>query len=115
MQDHPVTEQEFWSILRSVPEPVKPFYRLYYDEHGHALFYSMEAVAGNYIEITPEQFAKNDMLVRVVDKKIVPMRFGSRGRLVQSDHGTPCHPNNVAIVVPETQPHQKWINKIYED
>jgi hypothetical protein len=35
-------------------------------------------------------------------------------RLSPSDTGTPCHPDNVAIVVSETEPHQRWSIKTYE-
>ena len=116
MQDQlPITEAEFWDIMSSIPEPSQPFYRLYYDDHGRALFYSMEDVPGNYIEITQEQYAASDPMVKVTNGKIVPIRRYSSGKLVPSDTGTPCHPDNVALIVTTDQPHQCWSQKIYEN
>lgn len=115
MQDQqPITEEEFWAALNAMPEPATIFYRLYYDEHGQVLFYSMEDVPGNYIEITQQQYADSNPLVRVVDGKIVPIKRYSSGKLVPSDTGTPCCPDNVAIVVDASVPHQCWSQRVYE-
>lgn len=116
MQDqHPITESEFWEIMGSMPGPQTLFYRLYYDENGRALFYSMEDIPGNYIEITQEQYAASDPMVRVINGKIVPIKRYSTGKLTPSDTGTPCHPDNVAIVVTVEEQHQCWSQRIYEN
>lgn len=115
MQDQqPITEAEFWAVMSSIPEPKPVFYRLYHDEHGRALFYSMEDVSGDYIEITQQQYAASDPMVRVVDGKIVAIQRYSAGKLVPGDSGTPCHPDNVAIVVEPDQEHQRWGKQTYE-
>jgi hypothetical protein len=68
-----MTENEFLNCWNTIEWPeIKPvFYRLYYDDTGSPLFYSQEDLPGNCIDITPEQFALQDMAVRVVDEKLI--------------------------------------------
>ena len=47
------------------------FYRLYHDDHGNMLFYSMEDLPGNYIEIDVEDFRSNDVNVKVRNGAVV--------------------------------------------
>ena len=109
-----MNKNEFWNILHNVPPVVPVTYRLYYDEQGVPLFYSMEDVPGTYIDIDAETFAHALSQVRVRNGKIVPLTWKTTSKLVPGDTGTPCHPENVAIVVPETEPHTKWSKKTYE-
>lgn len=104
---------EFYSILQAMPEPQPVFFRLYH-ENGIPLFYSMEDRPGTYIEIDAETFARSSMHVRVRDGKLIEKIWKTTTKLVPSDTGTPCHPNNVAIVVAKTEPHQCWSKQTYE-
>jgi hypothetical protein len=104
---------EFWSILHAMPEPKPVFFRLYH-LGGVPLFYSMEDVPGTYIEIDAETFSRSPMHVRVRDGRLVESIWQTTTRLVPSDTGTACHPDNVAIVVAETEPHQRWSKQTYE-
>jgi len=104
---------EFWDILRAMPEPQPIFYRLYHQD-GVPLFYSMEHRPGTYIEIDAETFSRSPMHVRVRDGRLVESTWRTTVKLVPSSTGTPCHPDNVAIVVPETEPHQRWSKQTYE-
>jgi hypothetical protein len=108
MQTH-----EFWNILHAMPEPQPVFFRLYHLD-GVPLFYSMEDLPGTYIEIDAETFARSPMHVRVRDGQLVESVWRTTARLVPSDTGTACHPDNVAIVVAETEPHQRWSKQTYE-
>ena len=108
-----MTEDEFWSILWAMPEHKPINYRLYYDDDGRPIVYSMEDQPGTYIDVDAETFARTPMNVRVVDGRLVEVKNSVR-KLVPSDTGVSCHPNNVAIVVPDTEPHQRWSVKTYE-
>lgn len=101
---------EFWAILHSMPLPRPVFYRLYYDADGLPIVYTQEDLPGTYIDVDPETFAISSMNVRVVDNKLIKYNRVIQ-KLMPSDTGTPCHPDNVAIVVREDQPHQKWSMK----
>jgi hypothetical protein len=91
------------------PEPEAIFYRLYYDELGNPLFYTMENLPGNYIDITQEQFAQGLSNVKVKDGQLLVIDPAtSASKLVPGGSGTPCHPDNVSIVVDDAYPNVKW-------
>ena len=110
-----MNSEEFWAILHAMPEPKPVFYRLYYNIDGTPIHYTMEDLPGTYIDVGPETFAIASMNVRVQNGKLIWLaNKTTTKKLVPSDTGTPCHPDNVAIVVTESQPHQKWKLKTYE-
>ena len=105
--------EEFWAILHAMPEPRPVFWRLYYDAAGEPITYSMEDLPGTYIDVDAETFARSPRNVRVQAGRLIELKSAVR-RLVPTDTGTPCHPDNVAIVVDETKPHQRWSMKTHE-
>ena len=109
-----MTPEEFWSILHNIPDPQPVFYRLYHDDQGHPLFYSMEDRPGTYIEIDQATFARNVSNVRVRNGRLVEVTWATTTKLVPGNSGSPCHPDNVAVIVVEDQPHTKWSKKTYE-
>lgn len=111
-----MTPEEFWSILHAAPPKAELIYRLYYDSAtGKPLFYSMEDVPGTYIDIDQPTFAQNKSTVRVVDGKLIEYQWRTISKLIPTDdHGTPCHPWDVAIVVAENEQHQRWSKQTYE-
>ena len=94
-----MTEQEFWDILQAPVISYPIFYRLYHD-NGVPLFFSMEDLPGTYIEIDQETYSRNNSNVRI--HKLAPGKTG-----------TPCHPDDVSIVVAPDQPHQRWSKQTY--
>jgi hypothetical protein len=50
---------------------------------------------------------KNGKLIQVVNKTTIK-------KLIRSNTGTTCHSDNVAIIVTESTPHQRWKLKTYE-
>lgn len=105
-------EEQFWAEVNSLLKPVEPsaaVFRLYYNEHGRPIVYTMEELNGNYIEVDRETYLAASMNVRVQDNKLVKLETAwSFGKLVPSQQGTPCDPNNVAVVVALDQPHILW-------
>ena len=108
-----MNETEFWAILAAMPEPLPVFWRLYHDEEGKPIIYSMEHLPGTYIDVDAETFARASFTVKVKDGQLIELAKLEQ-RLAPSDTGTPCHPDNVAIVVSKTEPHQRWSMKTYE-
>ena len=114
MSNQPVTEQEFWAVIAAMPEPKPVFFRLYHDDQGHVLFYSMEDVPGTYIDIDQETFAKSLTNVRVRDGRLIEIAWTTSAKLIPGNTGTACHPDNIAVVVSEQQPNTKWSKRTYE-
>lgn len=90
------------------PEPMS--YRLYYDEHGRPIVYSMEHLPGNCIEIDPQTYAVASFHVRVVDQKLIHVQPKIQVKKLQPNAmvGTACNTVDVCVVVSEQQPHTKW-------
>jgi hypothetical protein len=104
---------EFWDTY-IWPESKPVFFRLYYDDAGHPLCYSMEDHAGKYIEITAEQYAESSGRVTVKNGKLVKQHQTRTSKLIPADTGTPCHPDDVTIVV-DSELNQKWNLKTYDN
>ena len=111
-----MNDQEFLDFWKTIewPEEKIIYYRLYHDDLGRALFYSHDNQPGKYIDITPEQFALQDLQVRVIDGVLKPRAQPLPPKLVPSDQGTPCHPTDVTVVVSAQEEHQRWKLRIHE-
>jgi len=94
-----MTPEEFWGILHSMPEPLPVFWRLYYNDQGQPVCYSMEDLPGNYIDIDAETFALAPANVRVIDNKLKYITVRTSDKLVPGTAGIMCHPQNVAVIV----------------
>jgi hypothetical protein len=116
MTTPPLTEEEFWSIWQSqVSAPqVEPEYRLYHDENGFPLFFSMEQLPGNYIVVDQVTYLNSPKHIRVVDGKIVVYQTTFAKKLVPSTEGVACAVEDVCVIVDTNQPHIKWYLKKQE-
>lgn len=104
-----MTEQEFWAILHAAPAPKQLFYRLYYNDAGSPIIYSMEDLPGNYIEVDQPTYALAPSNVRVINGKLVYTKpVVTVKKLQPSIDGTACDPRDVCIVVNTDQPHTNW-------
>lgn len=104
------TTENFWQVWNSL-EPWSPpvvFWRLYHDDRGRPLFYSQEDKPGNYIDVTPEQYALASMNVRVREGKLIELTGTVFSKLRPKDTGTPCDPRDITVVVPLDRTHQCW-------
>ena len=109
-----MTPEEFWAVLQAPVATHPVFYRLYHDDAGVPLFYSMEDLPGTYIELTQEQYHNTPSNVRVRDGVIVALTWQTTTKLIPSNSGSFCHPDNVAVIVAGNQPHIRWNQKTYE-
>jgi len=93
------TTENFWAAWALPQDPPRPaFYRLYHDSNGKFLFYSMEDVPGNYIEIDHETFAAGSPRVQVINGCLHHLKSVSVQKLVPGDQGHACDPNDVAVI-----------------
>jgi len=104
-----MNEEEFWSILQAVPEPKQIFYRLYYNDTGSPIIYSMEHLPGNYIEVDQSTYVLAPFNVKVSNGKLVYIKpVITVKKLQPSIDGTACDPRDVCIVIDANRPHIKW-------
>ena len=109
-----ITPEEFWAVLHTPIETKPIFYRLYYNDDGTLICYSMEDLPGNYIEIDVETYHRTPANVRVVDGKLKEIKIASLvKKLVPSDCGVSCDPRDICVVT-DSQPNIKWSIKTYE-
>lgn len=104
------TTKNFLEVFANL-EPWTPpvvFWRLYHDENGRPLFYTQEDKPGNYIDVTPEQYQRASMRVKVRDGILIELNTNTVKKKVPAESGTPCHPKDVSIVVTADEPHQCW-------
>jgi hypothetical protein len=107
-----MTPDEFWQILHAAPEPEPVFYRLYHNDLGVPLFYSMQDLPGTYIDIDQETYSRAASNVRVRNGQLVTITWQTASKLTPAESGTLCHTKDVSIVVPTQGQH--WKKKTYE-
>jgi hypothetical protein len=106
---------ELFEVLENLERVKKPLlYRLYHDPDGNPLFYSMENLPGQYIDITAEQFARSNSHVRVVDGKLIEKNFIYPKLIPTNDSGQRCYYRDVSIVTESSTLSQTWLLKYYE-
>jgi len=98
----------FWQALEHAEQPAEHSeleYRLYYNDLGEPVFYSIDKELGNYIIVDKETYASGRYDVRVIDGKLIKPRQYVYQKLVPVAQGI-----DVAIVTPD----QTWKLKRYE-
>lgn len=84
-------------------------FRLYYNDDGSVLHYSMEDLPGNYIVVDRLTFDQARYDVRIKNGKIVKQRHPASWKLAPADEASyACHKKNVAIIVAND-----YANKVY--
>ena len=105
-----ITAEDFWSVWT---EPVAPvpsvFYRLYHNNDGSPVGYTMEDLPGNYIEVDKDTYLIGSFNVKVVNQKLVYLSTVKNiSKLKPNNTGTACDPQDICVVVTENVPHVKW-------
>lgn len=105
------TTENFWKAwVLPIDPPASIFYRLYYNDQGRPVCYTMEDLPGNYIEVDRETYLAGSFDVQVVNQKLIHLsRFSQVAKLKPSDStGTACDPRDICVVVGPDQTHVKW-------
>jgi hypothetical protein len=92
----------FWQAANAhnwTPPEVRQEFRLYYDNTGNVLYYSMEDLPGTFLVIDRITFDQQRFDIRVKDGKIVKLNHPASWKLAPADAGTACHPQDITIVV----------------
>ena len=101
--------------FRNLPPVKQPRYRIYYDELGRPTSYSVDDLPGNYIDVDATVYMSGETNIRIINGKIEKIKPTVLiAKLVPSNSGTCCNPNNIGVVVTDTDPHTKWNLKTYE-
>jgi len=101
--------------FRNLPPVKQPRYRIYYDELGRPTSYSVDDLPGNYIDVDAAVYTSGETNIRIIDGKIQKIKSTVLiAKLVPGNSGTCCHPDNVCLVVDDTESHTKWNLKTYE-
>ena len=87
-------------------------FRLYYDTEGNPVTYASEDLPGDYLVVDQHIYAQGRYDIRIIDGEIVPLKdFVYYNKMIPSDSGTACHPNNALIIEPEST--ACWSTKTY--
>jgi hypothetical protein len=108
-----MTEQEFFNALRAMPLPEPVIYRLYHDDAGHLLFYSMEDLPGLWVEIDQAFYARSPHRVRVIDGRVHELEWRQSMKIRPGQTGISCHPEDVTIIYDDPNA-QRWAMTAYE-
>jgi hypothetical protein len=108
-----MTENEFRDIWYNTPEPTTVTYRLYHDQQGRLLFYSMEDCPGQWVEIDQEFFARSPSRVRVIQGQVHELEWRRSLKIQPCQAGRPCHPKDVSIIYHQPDA-QNWAIISYE-
>ena len=106
------TTDNFLRVMESFqwPEPLPVSYRLYYDQQGRPLIYTMEDLPGTYIQVDQATYIRASYHVRVIDEQLKILPTLSTVSKLKPDpvNGTACDPRDVCVMVPDHLPNQRW-------
>jgi hypothetical protein len=84
-------------------------FRLYYNEHGEVLCYSMEDLPGNYISIDRQTFDQARVDILVKHGKIIKISNPISWKLAPAnEENYACHAQDVTVIVPVEHEQRKF-------
>jgi hypothetical protein len=104
--------REAYALVPKLPEP-RIEYRVYFDDRGALLFYSMDDLPGNYVVVDREFFAGSPTNVRLRDGKLVVITSPVSSKLVPATSGISCDARDITVISEHT-PCQKWTKRDYD-
>lgn len=106
------TTENFLKVMQDFhwPEPRPISYRLYHDETGRPLVYTMEDLPGTFVEIDQQTYIAASHWVKVVDGKLIKIESKSLPRKLRPSQqdGVCCDPRDVCVIVTHNTPNQRW-------
>jgi hypothetical protein len=106
------TTHNLLEVMRTFqwPEPNPITYRLYHDENGAPLIYTMEELEGDFVEIDQATYIRASWRVKVVQGKIVHLPPVAQVNKLVPDHeqGVACDTRDVCVVLGPGQGGQHW-------
>lgn len=104
---------QFWQRYQWPAAPKTQIRRLYHDDHGDPVIYSVEDLPGKYIDLTPQQFDARSHAVKVIDGKLIDISKGTTIKLIPSDHGVACDKRDITVISASDRNIQHWQPKNY--
>ena len=104
--------REAYALVPVLPEP-RIEHRVYFDDRGALLFYSMEDLPGNYVVVDAEFFSGSPTNVCFRDGELVVITPDISAKLVPGTHGVSCDDRDISVV----RDHGnclKWTKKYYD-
>lgn len=84
-------------------------YRVYHDEQGNIICYSMEDLPGHYIIVDRLTFEQVRMDLKVRNGELIRLTKQSTWKLKPGDHNTyACHSKDVTVIVDTEYPDKKF-------
>lgn len=106
------TTDNFWQAITQhnwEQEPAKVEFRLYYDDQGNVLSYSMEDVPGQYLVVDRGVFEACRFDIKIKHGKIIKINQPASWKLVPATEGAyACHADNINIVVNSDSQNKKY-------
>tara|TARA_R110000868_G_scaffold194083_1_gene439400 strand:+ start:100 stop:453 length:354 start_codon:yes stop_codon:yes gene_type:complete len=108
----------FWDAINLLGDSINyvavvPERRLYYDENGDVITYTMEDLPGNYIVVDRLFFDQVRTDIKVINGNIIKItRTGSWKLQPSIEKSTPICPTDVSIVVNDTYSNPAYWNTV---
>jgi hypothetical protein len=96
-----------------MPKNTRIEHRVYFDDKGELLFYSMEDLPGNYVVVDAEFFSGSPSNVCLRDGKLVVITQDTSSKLVPGNHGVSCDARDI-VIISEHGKCLKWTKRHYD-
>lgn len=104
--------REAYDLVSPLPD-VRIEYRVYFDDKGELLFYSMEDLPGNYVVVDRDFFAGSPTNVCLRNGKLIVITPDTSAKLIPGKNGTSCDARDI-LVLRDHGPCLKWTKRHYD-